>query len=68
MGMTLFNLPGFTKTVKPANQNKVLPGCGRGKREEIAKPKSYQPGASSSAWYHDLAVQEELGRKFSKKP
>ncbi|QDI79025.1 DUF2735 domain-containing protein [Methylorubrum populi] len=66
--MTFFNLPGFARTVKPANQNKVNSGCDRGRRDEIAKPKSNQPEAFSSAWYHDLAIKEELGLKFGRKP
>lgn len=66
--MTLFNLPGFARTFKSANQNKVISGCDRGRVEEIANPKSIQPEAFSSAWYHDLAIKEEIGQKFGRKP
>lgn len=67
MVMNLFNLPGFTGMVKPANQNKMISRCISGRPEERSKLESHRPDISSSAWYHDAAVQEDLGRNFRTK-
>ncbi|WP_409518495.1 DUF2735 domain-containing protein [Methylobacterium sp. R2-1] len=65
--MTAFRLSRLAGKFKPANQNQMISRSDREQPEKKAESKSTQPGVSSSAWYHEAAIREELGRNLSKK-